>query len=69
MARPLTGLDMGCGDGTHLAWLRNYVSELYASDYNLVRSAGNQTGVNTRLMRKRDGRWVIALNHVSQIER
>lgn len=39
------------------------------SDYNLVRSAGNQTGVNTRLMRKRDGRWVIALNHVSQIER
>lgn len=39
------------------------------SDYNLVRSARNQTGVNTRLMRKRDGRWVIALNHVSQIER
>ncbi|NLS06015.1 SgcJ/EcaC family oxidoreductase [Rhizobium sp. P32RR-XVIII] len=39
------------------------------SDYNLVRSAGNQTGVNTRLMRKRDGRWVIALNHVSQIEK
>jgi len=36
-ARPLTGLDMGCGDGTHLAWLRNYVSDLYASDYNLVR--------------------------------
>lgn len=39
------------------------------SDYKLVRSAGNQTGVNTRLMRKRDGKWVIALNHVSQIER
>jgi len=38
------------------------------SDYNLVRPAGNQTGVNTRLMRKRDGEWVIALNHVSQIE-
>ncbi|RYE34312.1 MAG: SgcJ/EcaC family oxidoreductase [Hyphomicrobiales bacterium] len=38
------------------------------SDYRLVRAAGNQTGVNTRLMRKRDGRWVIALNHVSQIE-
>ena len=38
------------------------------SDYNLVRPAGNQTGVNTRLMRKRDGRWVIALNHVSQTE-
>ncbi|WP_226951384.1 YybH family protein [Rhizobium terrae] len=39
------------------------------SDYELVRSAGNQTGVNTRLMRKRDGRWVIALNHVSQVEK
>lgn len=38
------------------------------SDYRLVRAAGNQTGVNTRLMRKRDGKWVIALNHVSQIE-
>jgi uncharacterized protein (TIGR02246 family) len=38
------------------------------SDYKLVRTAGNQTGVNTRLMRKRDGTWVIALNHVSQIE-
>jgi uncharacterized protein (TIGR02246 family) len=39
------------------------------SNYNLVRSAGNQTGVNTRLMRKRAGQWVIALNHVSQIEK
>lgn len=38
------------------------------SDYRLVRAAGNQTGVNTRLMRKRDSTWVIALNHVSQIE-
>ncbi|WP_306222477.1 SgcJ/EcaC family oxidoreductase [Bosea beijingensis] len=38
------------------------------SDYRLVRAAGNQTGVNTRLMRKRDNKWVIALNHVSQIE-
>ena len=39
------------------------------SNYNLVRPAGGQTGVNTRLMRKRAGNWVIALNHVSQIER
>jgi uncharacterized protein (TIGR02246 family) len=38
------------------------------SNYKLVRSAGNQTGINTRLMRKRDGKWVIALNHVSNIE-
>lgn len=37
------------------------------SDYRLERDAGNQIGVNTRLMRKRDGEWVIALNHVSQI--
>lgn len=39
------------------------------SNYTLVRSAGNQTGVNTRLMRKRDQKWVIALNHVSHMER
>jgi uncharacterized protein (TIGR02246 family) len=38
------------------------------SNYDLVRAAGNQTGVNTRLMRKREGKWVITLNHVSQIE-
>lgn len=38
------------------------------SNYSLVRAAGNQTGVNTRLMRKRDGQWRIALNHVSSIE-
>ena len=38
------------------------------SSYRLERGAASQTGVNTRLMRKRDGRWVIALNHVSQIE-
>ncbi|MCO5090615.1 SgcJ/EcaC family oxidoreductase [Bosea sp. (in: a-proteobacteria)] len=38
------------------------------SDYRLVRAAGHQAGVNTRLMRKRDGKWLIALNHVSQIE-
>ncbi len=35
------------------------------SDYNLVRAAGSQVGVNTRLMRKRGPEWVIALNHVS----
>jgi uncharacterized protein (TIGR02246 family) len=38
------------------------------SNYDLVRVAGNQTGVNTRLMRKREGKWVITLNHVSQVE-
>ncbi|MEQ1409021.1 nuclear transport factor 2 family protein [Neorhizobium sp. Rsf11] len=39
------------------------------SDYKLVRAVGNQSGVNTRLMRKRDGKWIIALNHVSNTER
>jgi ubiquinone/menaquinone biosynthesis C-methylase UbiE len=34
---PLTGLDLGCGDGDHLEWLHGYVAELYASDYNLLR--------------------------------
>ena len=35
------------------------------SDYNLVRAAGSQVGVNTRLMRKRGAQWVNPLNHVS----
>ena len=38
------------------------------SRYTLTRPAKAQDGINTRLMRKRDGRWVIALNHVSSIE-
>ena len=38
------------------------------SSYRLDRPGNPQTGINTRLMRKRDGRWVIALNHVSSIE-
>jgi SAM-dependent methyltransferase len=35
--RPLTGVDLGCGDGTHLHHLHGFVADLYASDYNLVR--------------------------------
>lgn len=35
--RPLIGLDIGCGDGMHLAWLREHIAELYASDYNIER--------------------------------
>jgi uncharacterized protein (TIGR02246 family) len=35
------------------------------SRYRLDRSESPQDGINTRLMRKVDGRWVIALNHVS----
>lgn len=35
--RPLTVLDLGCGDGIHLDWLRGYADALYGSDYNLLR--------------------------------
>ncbi|HEY7642626.1 MAG TPA: SgcJ/EcaC family oxidoreductase [Steroidobacteraceae bacterium] len=38
------------------------------SRYRLDRPQQPQDGINTRLMRKRDGRWVIALNHVSSRE-
>jgi uncharacterized protein (TIGR02246 family) len=38
------------------------------SRYQLERPQKPQDGINTRLMRKRDGRWVIALNHVSSRE-
>ena len=38
------------------------------SRYRLDRPKDPQEGINTRLMRKRDGKWVIALNHVSSRE-
>lgn len=38
------------------------------SRYRLERPLDPQDGINTRLMRKVDGRWVIALNHVSSKE-
>jgi uncharacterized protein (TIGR02246 family) len=38
------------------------------SRYQLDRPENPQDGINTRLMRKRDGKWVIALNHVSSRE-
>jgi uncharacterized protein (TIGR02246 family) len=38
------------------------------SRYQLDRPQNPQDGINTRLMRKRDGKWVIALNHVSARE-
>ena len=37
------------------------------SRYQLDRPENPQDGINTRLMRKRDGKWVIALNHVSSV--
>ncbi|HZO21846.1 MAG TPA: nuclear transport factor 2 family protein [Steroidobacteraceae bacterium] len=38
------------------------------SQFELLRPQHPQYGINTRLMRKVDGRWVIALNHVSASE-
>jgi uncharacterized protein (TIGR02246 family) len=38
------------------------------SQYELNRPQHPQFGINTRLMRKVDGHWVIALNHVSSSE-
>lgn len=38
------------------------------SRYQLVRPQRPQYGINTRLMRKVNGVWVIALNHVSSSE-
>jgi uncharacterized protein (TIGR02246 family) len=41
---------------------------MLVSHYRLERPERAQEGVNTRLMRKIDGRWVIALNHVSSYD-
>lgn len=38
------------------------------SRYQLDRPKDPQDGINTRLMRKRNGKWVIWLNHVSSRE-
>jgi hypothetical protein len=38
------------------------------SRYELIRPEQPQYGINTRLMRRVAGRWVIALNHVSSQE-
>ena len=41
---------------------------LLISHYHLERPSHPQEGINTRLFRKIDGRWVIAMNHVSSYE-
>ena len=41
---------------------------MLVSHYRLDRPERAQEGINTRLMRKIDGRWVIALNHVSSYD-
>lgn len=37
VARPITLLDIGCGDGAHFHWLSEFADTLYGSDYNLSR--------------------------------
>jgi SAM-dependent methyltransferase len=32
-------LDLGCGDGNHLVWLKRFAENLYGCDYNIVRLA------------------------------
>jgi uncharacterized protein (TIGR02246 family) len=41
---------------------------LLISHYRLTRPERAQQGINTRLFRKVDGRWVIAMNHVSSYD-
>lgn len=41
---------------------------LLISHYQLQRPERPQTGINTRLFRKIEGRWVIAMNHVSSFD-
>ena len=41
---------------------------MLVSHYRLERPERPQEGINTRLMRKIGGRWVIALNHVSSYD-
>lgn len=37
LTRAPTLLDLGCGDGNNLVWLRHYADRLYGSDYNFTR--------------------------------
>ncbi len=47
---PAAGLDLGCGDGTNLHWLRSHFVRLYASDYNLLRLLrAAKLGIDARL--------------------
>lgn len=47
-------IDMLCRDAAMLV-----------GSYRLIRPQHAQQGINTRLFRKIDGRWVISMNHVS----
>ena len=39
-------LDLGCGDGNHLVWLKRFAEDLYGCDYNIIRLA--RAGVRVR---------------------
>jgi ketosteroid isomerase-like protein len=65
--------DYGASRGTlrfydiHVEILAPDAAQL-VSRFELIRPQHPQYGINTRLMRKVNGRWVIALNHVSANE-
>ena len=49
-AEPTVGLDLGCGDGSNLHWLRSQFARLYGSDYNLLRlMRAAKLGIDARL--------------------
>ena len=52
----------------HRSWRVAPDAAQLISRYRLEGGERPQDGINTRLMRKVDGRWVIALNHVSSRE-
>ena len=47
-------LDLGCGDGANLRWLKEFGKNIWATDYNLVRlertyDTMNQLGINVKI--------------------
>jgi len=65
----------GSADGRGHLHFYDMTVEVYAPDaallishYHLERKDHPQEGINTRLFRKIDGRWVISMNHVSAFE-
>lgn len=72
-AQPAVGLDLGCGDGVNLRWLRPHFERFYGSDYNLLRlMRARKLGADVRLFMADIGDYpanddvfdVIFFNHV-----
>ena len=38
-------LDLGCGDGSNLSWLQEFATDIYGSDYNLIRLNRAKTSI------------------------